>query len=90
MTFSSTVSKAQLMIRTIRGHWSEAVRTKNEKLLETVMRMIDCKEVREEKACDMQRRDVVGLKACFEQLPPLPVILFFYDEMKASGCRRSV
>ena len=47
--------------------------------------MIDCKEVRERKECYVQRRDVVGLKACFEQLPPLPVILFFYDEMKASG-----
>ena len=31
MTFSSTVSKAQLMVRTIRGHWNEAVRAKNEK-----------------------------------------------------------
>ena len=85
MTFSSTVSKAQLMVRTIRGHWNEAVRAKNEKLLETVMRMIDCKEVRERKECYVQRRDVVGLKACFEQLPPLPVLLFFYDERKASG-----
>ena len=49
------------------------------------MRRSACKEVRERKECYVQRRDVVGLKACFEQLPPLPVILFFYDEMKASG-----
>ena len=42
MTFSSTVSKAQLMVRTIRGHWNEAVRAKNEKMLGTVMRMSDC------------------------------------------------
>ena len=52
MTFSSTVSKAQLMIRTIRSHWSEAERAKNEKLLETVMGMIDCKEVREREKGD--------------------------------------
>lgn len=45
MTFSSTVSKMQLLIDTVNTHLSAEEQKRNTTMMEFVMKMIDCKEV---------------------------------------------